>query len=204
MQQGVKQNLVRRYHYLSGLILALFIGVHIFNHLLVLVSEDVHIAFMNMARKVYRNPVVETILLMVVMVQAVTGIILVIKKRKHIISSFDRLHVYSGLYLSYFMIVHVAAVLYGRFVLQLDTNLYFGAGVMASFPAMLVYIPYYALALLSFFIHVACIHRIKMEKYSSAVVAQKQSRAIIAAGIIITVLVVTKMATLTLPAGFAK
>ncbi len=204
MQAVIKQSLVRRYHYFSGLLLAFFIGLHIFNHLLVLISAEAHITFMNMARKLYRNPVIEVLLLVVVLAQAVSGIILVIKKRKQLVGSFDRLHVYSGLYLSYFMIVHVAAVLYGRHTLKLDTNLYFGAGVMASFPAMLVYIPYYGLALLSFFIHVACIHRIKMEKFSSASVAQQQSRAIIITGAVITVLIIVKMATLTLPGILAK
>ena len=165
---GKNKSLIRQYHYFSGIILAAFIGVHLFNHMLVWVSESTHITFMEMAIKVYRNPITETVLLFVVLAQAISGILLVIKKRKYITTNFDRLHVYSGVYLSYFMIVHVAAVLYGRSVLHLDTNLYFGAGVMASFPAMLVYIPYYALAMLSFFIHVACIHRVKMEKYTSS------------------------------------
>ena len=192
-------SLVRKYHYFSGVLLAGFIGVHLFNHLLIVVSEAAHIGFMQWARNVYRHPVVEAALFCVIVTQAVSGTVLVFRKRRHIKTTFDRLHVYSGVYLSYFMLVHTAAVWYGRTVLHLDTNLYFGAGVMASFPAMLVYIPYYSLAMLSFFVHVACIHRIKMEKYTSPGKARKQSLLISYTGLALTVIIVVKMALIKMP-----
>lgn len=195
---------IRQYHYFSGIILALFIGQHLFNHLLVWISEDTHIAFMDVARKVYRQPVVEFILLAVVLTQAISGIIMAVNKRKFMVTGFDRMHVYSGLYLAYFMIVHVAAVLFGRLTLHLDTNLYFGAGVMATYPAMLVYIPYYGLAILSFFVHIACIHRLKMAAYTTESNAKRQANLVIVAGMVTTLLIIVKMALIQLPEAFHK
>jgi hypothetical protein len=94
------------------------------------------------------------------------------------------------------MTVHVAAVIKGRFTLHMDTNLYYGAGVMNSWPQKLLFIPYYSLGLLSFFFHVACIHKEKMSRFISPGAAETQGFLIMIAGIIISVTIVAKMSAL--------
>ena len=183
-------------HYYTGLTLAVFIGFHLLNHLLILHSEVLHIRFMKAARKIYRNRIVESILLIAVLLQIISGITLVILKWNKVENYFDRIQIASGLYLSFFLVNHVVAVLRGRYKLKMDTNLYYGAGVMNMWPQKLFYIPYYSFAILFFFFHVACVHRIKMEKFTGLAIATKQSFIIMGIGILVTFLVIFKMSNL--------
>lgn len=191
-------------HYFSGLTIALFVGIHLLNHALILHSSKWHITFMNAARKVYRHPIIETILLAAVCTQIGTGIYLVYSKWDSAESIFDFLHIASGFYMSLFLIIHVSAVLMGRYKLGVDTNLYFGVGYMNLNPQRYFFIPYYALAITSFFVHMACIHKAKMSKYVALSTAQNQSIGIIVIGIIFTILVITKMANLHIPTDAIK
>jgi hypothetical protein len=90
----------------------------------------------------------------------------------------------------------------GRHRLHLDTNLYYGAGVMNMWPQKLIFIPYYSLAILAFFTHVACIHRIKMKEFVPQEVAEQQAIGIMVLGCLITLLIIYKMSHLKMPAGF--
>lgn len=67
-------------HYLSGLLIALFVGLHLFNHFTSIYGAQVHIQWMNRLRVVYRNPIIEVVLLSAVVVQIVSGIHLFRKK----------------------------------------------------------------------------------------------------------------------------
>ena len=188
-------------HYYTGLTLAVFIGFHLLNHLLILHSEALHIKFMKSARKIYRNRIVESLLLLAVLVQVISGITLVILKWNKVENYFDRIQITSGLYLSFFLLNHLLAVLRGRYKLKMDTNLYYGAGVMNMWPQKLFFIPYYSFAILFFFFHVACVHRIKMEKYAGLSVATKQAFLIMGIGMLVTLLVIIKMSNLKLSFG---
>jgi len=188
-------------HYYTGLTLAVFIGFHLLNHLLILHSEALHIRFMNSARKIYRNRFVEGLILLAVLLQVISGITLVILKWNKVENYFDRIQIASGLYLSFFLLNHFSAVLRGRYKLKMDTNLYYGAGVMNMWPQKLFYIPYYSFAILSFFFHIACVHRIKMEKYAGIDVATKQSFMIMGVGILATFLIIIKMSNLKISFG---
>ena len=185
-------------HYYTGLTLSVFIGLHLLNHLLILHSEALHIRFMKSARKIYRNKFVESLLFLAVLLQVISGITLVIMKWNKVENYFDRIQIASGLYLSFFLLNHVMAVLRGRYILKMDTNIYYGAGVMNMWPQKLFFIPYYSFAILSFFFHVACVHRLKMEKFAGLAVSTKQSFMIMGAGALITFLVIIKMANLKL------
>lgn len=191
-------------HYFSGITIALFVGLHIVNHLMVLHSTELHISFMQVTRKFYRHPVIETILFAAVLIQISSGIMLVTQKWSRLETVFDWIHILSGLYMSLFLIIHITAVIIGRYKLQLDTNIWYGAGVMNLWPHKLFFIPYYIFALLAFFFHVACIHRIKMQILTSVADAEKQSYIIMLVGIIITTAIIVKMSNLKLPAEFIK
>ena len=167
--------------------LAIFIGLHLFNHLTSVVGADQHIAVMKGLRLFYRNMLVETILLMAVLVQIGSGIKLFRKNQKAAVSNFDKLHLWTGLYLAAFFVVHVGSVLVGRTILHLDTNFYYGVAGLNTFPFNLFFIPYYGLATISFFGHTAAIHSKKMKQAFFGWTPQRQAIALLALGIIVTV-----------------
>ena len=179
----------KRLHYLSGLLLTVFTGLHLFNHLCAIAGVDQHIAVMKGLRLFYRNSIAETVILLAVGVQIYSGIKLFLKRRKTAVARFDKLHLWTGLYLAVFFVIHVGSVLVGRAVLQLDTNFYYGVAGLNTFPFNLFFIPYYGLAILSFFGHIAAIHNQKMKHTVFGWTPTGQSKAILALGFSLTVLV---------------
>ncbi|MVN91438.1 hypothetical protein [Mucilaginibacter aquatilis] len=153
------RNRIKKLHYVSGLTLSLFIGFHLINHLYAIAGPERHIAIMDIFRKIYRNPIVETLLLLVVFLQVITGVRLAIRRKAQLPA--ERLHVYSGWYLAFFLIAHVGAVLSARFVQHLDTNFYFGAVGLNFSPSVYLFVPYYFLGVAAISIHVAAIHYLK-------------------------------------------
>ncbi|WP_395066164.1 hypothetical protein [Flavobacterium sp.] len=176
-------------HYISGLAITIFIGLHLFNHFCSIFGTERHIEMMNTLRIFYRNIFVESILLLAVFVQIVSGLKLFITSKKTAISNFDKLHIWSGLYLAIFFIIHLSAVFGGRFFLKLDTNFYFGVAGLNSFPFNLFFIPYYGLAILSFFGHIASIHNKKREQSIFGLTPIRQSKVILIFGFSLTILI---------------
>lgn len=176
---------MRTIHYYAGLIIAAFIALHLTNHLYSLGGPDSHIAVMNALRPIYRNPVAETLLLGAVLVQMVSGVRLFRATRRTATSFWPKLHRWTGLYLALFLSIHLSAVLGGRLVLGLDTNFYFGVAGLNTFPFNLFFVPYYGLAVLAFFGHVAAIHRQKMKRVVAGLSPETQARAILAMGCVL-------------------
>lgn len=180
---------MKKLHFVSGLTITIFIGLHLFNHVCSIFGADKHIEIMNSLRLFYRNIFVETILLSAVLVQIFSGLKLFKTNRKIATSNFDKLHIWTGLYLAIFFVIHLSAVLGGRFFLHLDTNFYFGVAGLNSFPFNLFFIPYYALAIISFFGHVACIHNKKMKHDIFSLTPDVQSKGILLFGICLTIVI---------------
>lgn len=147
---------------------------------------------MDTLRLVYRNIIVESILLLAVVVQIISGIKLFFATKKSG-SFFRKLQIWSGLYLAFFLIMHVSAILVGRFVLNVDTNFYYGAAGLNIFPLNLFFIPYYTLAILSFFGHIAGIHFMKMKQDVLGMSPKKQSQVILIIGVIILITILFGM-----------
>lgn len=152
---------LKKLHHLSGIVIASFLLLHITNHLFALGGPQLHIAVMNLFRHVYRFPPVEILLLICVAFQIVSGVILVFKKGILKQPYYVLVQIFSGLYLSFFMIYHVRAVMLGRFVWNANTDFYFAAGVANRYPEKLFFIPYYSLSLVCVFAHISCVHYIK-------------------------------------------
>lgn len=178
---------IKKLHYFSGLIITIFVGLHLFNHIFSIFGADRHIELMRTLRLFYRNILVETILLSAVFIQIVSGIKLFKTSRKSAISKFDKLHIWTGLYLAIFFIIHLSAVLGGRYLLHLDTNFYFGVAGLNTFPFSLFFIPYYGLAIFSFFGHIASIHSKRMKSAVFSVTPLWQANAILIFGLILTI-----------------
>jgi len=73
---------LRKVHYLSGLTISLFVGLHLFNHFMSVFGAEVHIEIMNKLRIVYRNIIVESLLMVAVFTQIISGLKLFFSKRK--------------------------------------------------------------------------------------------------------------------------
>jgi len=147
---------LRKLHIYSALLLTAFAVVHIVNHLVGIVGVEAHLAFMHTFRLVYRMPVVEAILLVAVAFQICSGIIFVVRGWKRRKGFIHWLQLGSGAYLAFFFLNHVGAVLFGRTVLNLDTNFYFAAAGFHVEPFQFFFAPYYFLGVLALFCHLAC------------------------------------------------
>ena len=181
-------------HRTSACIIGAYVAIHIFNHLLAIQSVDAHIAFMEAFRHIYRLPVVEIVLLGCVVFQIGSGIYFIRKRWGQRRGFFERVQSISGGYLAYFLLVHVGAVLLGRVALKLDTNFYYAAAGMHVSPFEFYFIPYYFLAVVAIFGHVACaVHWLARNRFSIAV-RNNSGYAVLVVGISISTLIVIAFA----------
>lgn len=147
---------LRTLHRTSAILIAVFACLHIVNHLAGLAGVATHIAFMEAARLVYRNLVVEIALLLCVAFQVGSGLTLVLRGWKQRRGFMPWLQALSGAYLSFFLLVHVSAILSGRLMLNLDTNFYFAAAGFHVPPYPFFFVPYYFFAVVALFVHLSC------------------------------------------------
>jgi succinate dehydrogenase/fumarate reductase cytochrome b subunit len=147
---------VRNLHRTSAIVVVVFACLHIVNHLAALGGVASHIAFTDVARTVYRQPPVEVFLLFCVLFQVSSGLFLVVRGWKQRRGLVAWLQAATGAYIAFFLLVHVGAVLYGRAVLNLDTNFYFAAAGFHVPPYQFFFGPYYFFAVLAFFTHLGC------------------------------------------------
>lgn len=144
---------LKKAHYFSGILLIGFIIGHLLNHMMIFFSVEAHLQFMDTYRKIYRFPPAEFLLIGSVLFQVFSGVRLIWLKWNHLKSTWDRLQIISGMYFIYFLVAHPAAVLVGRHVMKLDTNLYYGAAVLNVKPLSYLFVFHYGLAIIAFFTH---------------------------------------------------
>ncbi len=180
---------MRTIHYYSGILIAVFVSLHLLNHISSLFGAAAHIEVMDSFRVFYRNLIAEIVLLGAVLVQIVSGLRLFNVTRNMATTGFDKLHRWTGLYLALFFVIHLSAVLGGRYVLHLDTNFYFGVAGLNTFPLNLFFVPYYGLAILSFFGHVAAIHSKKMKRQVLGLSPTMQPIIILLVGCVLTIVI---------------
>lgn len=177
----------KKLHHFSGLLITLFVILHLFNHLCSLWGAERHIAMMETLRPVYRNVFAELLLLSAVAVQVISGIRLFRATRTPRRKGFAHLQRWSGLYMAMFFLIHLSAVMAGRYVLNLDTNFYFGVAGLNTFPFNLFFVPYYGLAVVAFFAHVAAVHSMKMKSAVLGLTPDAQAKTILFIGILMTI-----------------
>ena len=146
---------MHKFHRISASVLGTFILFHLLNHVLILGSVKQHIDLMEILRFVYRNLAIESLLLVCVTFQVSSGVYFVWKRRGQRSSIFEKAQAISGLYLAYFLLNHVGAVLFGRISAGLDTNIYYGIAGFHISPFHWYFVPYYFFAVAAFFVHVA-------------------------------------------------
>jgi succinate dehydrogenase/fumarate reductase cytochrome b subunit len=188
--------LARTLHRIAAAAVGAYALVHLANHLMALRGIEAHIAFMRAVRQVTRAPAVEALLLAAIAVQAGSGVLMVLRRRRQRLAParrrplFERLQEASGLYLAFFLLVHVISVLAGRAVLGLDTNFYFAAAGLQVKPYPLFFVPYYGLAVAALFTHLACVLRRRLPAGTPLATRDRIGYAGIAAGAVLAVLIV--------------
>lgn len=190
---------LKKAHLFSAILLIIFIVSHLINHLMILHSEEAHLQFMNVIRKIYRFPPIEILLYTALLFQSISGSALLWRKRKNLNNIWDKLQLFSGAYFIYFLVAHPAAVLYGRYVLNLDTNLYYGAVVLTIAPLYYFFTLHYGLAIVAFFVHTACAVRLKMQSFTGIKTSNVQSILIILFGVIIALKVLSELMKVAIP-----
>ncbi|HMP29043.1 MAG TPA: hypothetical protein PKD85_05560 [Saprospiraceae bacterium] len=185
----IKKFDINKIHYFSGVIISLFIAIHLFNHLMSLFGAASHIEWMTKLRFIYRQSIIESILLIAVGLQIFSGITFYKRFNKINYTGFQKLQIFSGLYLAIFFLIHVSSVVAGRYLLELDTNFYFGVAGLNTFPFNLFFIPYYLLGINAFFCHIAAIHHKKMQHTIVRVSPENQSKSIIILGIVLSFMI---------------
>ena len=160
--------MLHKVHRIGACVLGAFLALHLFNHLLAIAGPDAHICFMEAYRAVYRNRVVEIVLLLCAASQVASGLTFVRRRWRDRHEGLDLLQLGSGLYLAFFLLVHVGAVLAGRLRFGLDTNFYYAAAGMHVLPYRYFFMPYYFLAVLAVTVHlVRALHWLAHDRLSA-------------------------------------
>ena len=152
MTRAEWQAAIRFLHRLSACVVVIFIVAHLANHLIGLGGEQAHRDTLLALRSIYRNPVVEPILLACFVWQGLSGFYLVVagwSARRGLIAWAQAA---SGVTLATFVAIHVSAVFAGR-ASGLDTDLRFAAAGFQVSGWPFFFAPYYFLAVSAVFIH---------------------------------------------------
>jgi hypothetical protein len=103
-------------------ILLLFIGPHLANHMTGLWNGPLHIEVMNAVRRVYRDDIVQPILLALIGFQILSGSVLLLRWRMRMPSDLlGTVQTMSGVYVGIYFLAHVTAVFAARHA-GTDTN----------------------------------------------------------------------------------
>jgi hypothetical protein len=189
---------LRTYHFASAIVLGLFVVLHIANHVFGLVGQGQHVAFMHALRPLYRNMVVEPLLLFLFATQIASGLTMVVKGWRSRCGGVAWLQAGSGLYLAAFVALHVLAVLSGRAMLGLDTDFRFAAAGFHVPGWPWYFWPYYTLAVLALFTHVGCALYWNIRDRSPRV-AQRALGSMVAVGAVVGLLISSSLAGLLHP-----
>ena len=144
----------KQLHRLTAIILGVFILSHLGVHLTSLISKEAHFAVLDFVQIPYRNPVGETILVIAILTQIITGFKRLKIKRK-VKDKWAKAQVWSGCYLIFFLLNHTGAALYTHHIFGVDTDFYWAAGSLQLSPIKYFFAVYYFLAVLSIFVHLS-------------------------------------------------
>ncbi|MBB3169450.1 hypothetical protein [Simiduia aestuariiviva] len=182
--------MLHKLHRISAVVIGAFVLVHLINHLFILDGVQSHIEFMDAFRQVYRHMIAESILLLCVIFQIFSGIYFVWRRWGQRSSFIEKAQAFSGLYLAFFFLNHVGAVLYGRVIAQLDTNIYFGIAGFHNPPFHFYFIPYYFLAVVAIFVHIAAAFNWLCRNKISSSLRSKLAYTIMATGCLLSLLLI--------------
>ncbi len=173
--------MLRKLHRTNALILGVFISAHLINHMTILGGVEAHLSTMNMLRFFYRPLLVETVLYLLFGIQIVLGFAMMFKRRRPRIGWVWAQYISGGV-LAVFLVQHLSAALITRAVNpEVDTNIYWAMSVVSREPFVWYFAPYYALGIISIFVHTAAAFRkqARLRAYANWVVATGLFAAIV-------------------------
>jgi hypothetical protein len=174
----------RRIHGISAMLIAAFALAHVFNHSLGIVSIQTHTAVLHVLRLVYRQHIIETLLVAAVLGQVCTGSVMVWKSYLRSGTPLRNLQILSGLYLAVFLVTHLYSV-YTTRQRGIDTDFVWASsapvGLLGKASAVPL-LPRYTLAVLVIFVHLACQARWNLPRIMSDSAARKVSYCVMALG----------------------
>jgi hypothetical protein len=113
----------------AALILLLFLGMHLSNHLAGIISVAEHRQVMDVLRKVYRKPLVEPVVVGLFLFQVSSGAALLWHYSRAPADAFRSLQIASGAYLVFFILGHMDSVfIYARGYAGIPTDWDFAVG----------------------------------------------------------------------------
>ncbi|MEO9970099.1 MAG: hypothetical protein ABJG15_09810 [Hyphomonadaceae bacterium] len=191
-------------HRLIALGLVTFLITHLSIHLTAIAGPETHIALLTRFQIVYRNWLVEPLLIIAILVQIFIGGKLIWRRWKQPNKGFwGWTQILSGGYIAIFLIMHSSAALTTRYIVGLDTNFYWAASTLNIDPLQFFFAPYYFFGIVSIFAHLgAAMHFGWKGKGGIA------SWCVLGAGVIIAVLIVSTFGgvfyDIQLPTGYLE
>jgi succinate dehydrogenase/fumarate reductase cytochrome b subunit len=141
-------------HGVSASLITLFAIAHLANHFAGLWGGERHVAIMHALRQVYRNPVVETVLVGCIAFQLLSGWVLLRRKLEYVRNWVDTLQAASAVYLVMFFLSHLSAVFRARLLKGTDTDwTWLTADNLFTDPWSARLVPYYFLGIVALGVH---------------------------------------------------
>ena len=167
----------RRLHRYNAIFLFAFIVVHMMTHLSGVLGIETYNAVQSAFRVVYRNAIVEVVLLASISAQLIIGAVLLGRRiRGGRTSGFwGWLQILSGGYFLLFMVQHLYSLGMTRLYFDLDTNFYWPASVMSGPWFVYYFTPYYVLGVFSVLAHIGAGLRFGLISQGKPVLANRIS-----------------------------
>ena len=177
-------------------ILVLFVVPHILNHLVGFWNGAAHLGTMNVMRLLYRDDVVQPILLALIGFQIVSGTALV-RRRMRLPGDFiGTVQTMTGVYVGIYFLAHMTAVFAARYA-GTDTNwnwLTNNGHVMLSSLSTLRLIAHYWVGPIAILVHVGYgIRMVLLERQVSPVVANRLLRGLVGGGVVIATVILVAL-----------
>ncbi len=183
-------------HGVAAAVIACFVLFHLTNHLFGLEGPQIHKAIMAAGRKVYRAPLIEPVLVLLLLFQVTSGIRLAWRWSSVRVDGYRIFQIGSGAYLAAFLLAHLnSALVSARTVHGIETDWAWASGA----PAGLIHdawnirlLPHYALGVFFILGHLACGLRIVMLAHGvSATLANRFWIAAVAAAALISAAIIS-------------
>lgn len=150
--------MIIKVHRALAILLGLFVLTHLGAHVAALGGPEAHERALDALRVVYRNKIVEPLLIVAVLTQVAAGARLARRRWREPGKGFwGWAQIISGAYFGIFFIVHMSAALAARHLAGIETNFYWPGGTLTIAPLPYLFAPYYFLAVLAVFTHFAAI-----------------------------------------------
>jgi hypothetical protein len=185
--QAHRRKLVVAHAVSACAILAVFLLMHLGNHLVGLWSGAAHIRIMDVVRRVYRNPVMEPVLVGLILFQIASGVLLLRRRMAGPGDLFGVIQALTGFYVAVYFVGHVIAAFSARMA-GTDTNWNWltghDRGLLFHLSGSAV-LAHYWVGPIAIVAHVACgLRVVAIEHGASPAVAGRAASGLIGLGVV--------------------